>query len=146
MSANKKSGGGKSHLRLVDPKGDPTDPLFVDYGEVEGPRAPRAKQRERRPAQKEPFVQIPDRVRFRLYEHKVGDAAWACAMELEHLVLWRGKNPLHFFGPKLGRRRLAASTRAAALRRLEKAGLIKIRKAKKGMAPFVTCLWRPLAG
>jgi hypothetical protein len=118
---------------------DSDDPLFKDYGPIDG--QPR-RVSSRRPKQDEPFVQIPDWVSDRLGERRCSGNAFTCAMELERLVLWRGKNPAPFYSARLKRLGIVSRTRARALRQLEAAGLIRIKWSGPRKAPLVTCLWR----
>jgi hypothetical protein len=135
-----RNGSGKPNLGVAGSKDDPIDPLAVDYGSVAAP----SERVSRRPPMSELFAQMPARVWLKLWRHKVGDAGWACAMELDHLILAsRSRNPVAFYSRRLKKAGLVGSTRTRALRRLEKAGVIKIAPLGKGMSPIVTCLWRP---
>jgi hypothetical protein len=140
-----KNGGGRPHLRVVSSKDGPVksaDPLFADYGPV-AEEKPMRRSLLRRPASRALFARIPKKLWLKLYEHKVGDAAWACAMELDHIVFRSHKNPVHFSSSTLNKLGLTARTRSRALRALARAGVIQIRHVKKGMAPLVLCLWHP---
>jgi hypothetical protein len=145
MSKRNENGG--LHLRVVRTGAmaeavvkDGEDPLFADFGPLAGP-----ERVSRRPPMRELFAQTPARVWLRLWRHRVGDAGWACAMELDHLILAsRGKNPIAFYSRRLKEAGLVDHTRTRALRQLEKAGVIKVTPVRKGMSPIVTCLWRPL--
>jgi hypothetical protein len=64
-------------------------------------------------------------------------------MELDHIVFRSHKNPVHFSSSTLRKLGLTAHTRSRALRKLERTGVIKIKQAKRGMAPLVLCLWHP---
>jgi hypothetical protein len=138
---------GKPTLRIVrsehEPVDPPPDPLFArrPLQPAKLPSSSRSKEVAEFPA--EPFRQIPDAVWFRLAEHKPGDAAWACVMELERMVSRHGENPTRLSSGRLRGYRVADRARQRALKKLEKIGLIKIEPTKKGMAPLVTSLWRP---
>jgi hypothetical protein len=135
---SRKTGADRPNLWVVKPGDQQVDPLDADYGPTAGSRSAKFA---RRPNQSG-FVQIPDWVRFKLYEKRVSGASWACALELEHLVFRRHRNPVHFFSSKLRGQGLSHHTRLRALRSLEKAGLVRIGWSGRGVSPLVTCLWR----
>jgi hypothetical protein len=143
---NRKSGDGKPTLRVVKSDYEPIDPLFIRRPTrpakvAKLPSSRRSEEAAEFPP--EPFRQIPDTVWFRLAEHKPGDAAWACVMELERMVSRHGENPTRLSSGRLRGYGVADRTRERALKKLVKIGLIEIAPTKKGMAPLVTSLWRP---
>ena len=137
---SKKSAGGRPTLRVIGPEDD-VDPLFADYGQAAG--AP--KDRTRRPLAAKPFARVYLDVADRLFEHRVGGAAWRLLIEIDRLVLTQhGRNPVLLYSRRLRNIGLADHTRLRALRQLAKAGLIEVKSSNRGLSPWVRHLGYPI--
>jgi hypothetical protein len=79
-------------------------------------------------------------------QHRVSKWGWAILAELDRLIFEDRyhRNPVKFTGHRLQEFGLSSSTRAWALRQLEKAGAVEIEHVGNGKAPFVTHLSYPV--
>lgn len=136
-----KNGSGKPALRVVSSNDNAGDPLFADYGPTTGG----PKGQARRPLASKPFARIYLDVADRLFEHRVGCAAWRLLIEIDRLVLTqRGRNPVLLYSRRLRTLGLADKARHRALRQLVKAGLIEVRLSNRGLSPWVRHLGYPV--
>jgi hypothetical protein len=107
--------------------------------------AAKSKPRSRRVRETETFARVLHDRALELYRHRINGAAWVVLIELDRMILaQRGKNPVLFWSPRLQDLKLIDHTRERALRQLEAAGVVKIERRGKGLAPQVTHLWHPL--
>jgi DNA-binding transcriptional ArsR family regulator len=94
--------------------------------------------RMRRGRSRELFARIPYDWGPKLCQAGIGDAGWAVVFELDRIMLKSGRNPVHLWSARLKAIGVAHSTRLRALRRLEKAGVIKIERQGAGHGHLVT--------
>jgi hypothetical protein len=133
--------GDKPALRVVG-SNDNVDPLFADYGPAAGAPPP---GRVRRPLASRPFARVYLDDADRLFDHRVGGAAWRLLVEIDRLILaQRNRNPVRLYSPRLRRLGLTRATRQRALRQLVKAGLIEIEQNSRGLSPWVRHLGYPV--
>jgi hypothetical protein len=98
----------------------------------------------RRPRLTETFARIPHDKALELYRHRLSSAAWAALIELDHIILkGRGQNPVRFWSPRLRRAGIGRYVRMRALRQLEAAGVVIVRRKSKGLSPWVFHTWYP---
>jgi hypothetical protein len=103
------------------------------------PRAPRLA------TPRKSFALVPHDFAVELAKRKIGDAGWLLWFEIDRLVFSSRRNPVKFTNQRWKTLGLSRWTKARALRRLQKLGIITF--AIRGQeAPEVTCLWRPLSG
>jgi hypothetical protein len=95
----------------------------------------------RRGRSRELFARIPHDWGLKLCQAGIGDAGWAVVFELDRIMLKSGRNPVRLWSARLKAIGVAHSTRLRALRRLEKAGAIKIERQGAGHGHLVTLLW-----
>src|SRR5262245_1052133 len=74
---------------------------------------------------------------------KIGNAGWLLLVEIDWLVFHARRNPVKFTNTRWQSLRGSRWTKIRALRRLEKAGVVRV-SILKNQAPEVTCLWRPV--
>jgi hypothetical protein len=122
-------------LRLVGQ--DPAD-VFEDLDQL---RADTAGAPERRRRSVETFARIPHDKGLAL---DVSGAAWRILIELDRLILKAGgRNPIPLSSKRLRAIGLISGTRMRALRRLEAAGVIVIKRRGRGHGPWVFHTWYP---
>jgi hypothetical protein len=126
----------RSHLRLVGSQ-DPTD-IFDDLSQLrEDLRTPQPRRRLA-----ETFARIPHDRALDLYRHRISGTAWTVLIELDRLILKaRGQNPVKFSSRRLRAIGVTGFHRMRALRQLERAGVIRIKRLGRGQAPWVVHLW-----
>jgi hypothetical protein len=119
---------------------DPTD-IFADLEQLRDDlRTPGL----RRARSKETFARIPHDKALALCEHKLSYAAWAVLIELDRIILkGRGQNPVRMWSPRLRAVGIGRYVRMRALRELEAAGVIIVRRKAKGLSPWVFHTWYP---
>jgi hypothetical protein len=132
-------------LRLVskEDEGKRATDIFDDLDKLrENAEAPPP---ELRPISKtREFAQVPYDQNAELYKHRIGDAGWAVLIELDRLVFKEKENPMQLNSSRLNAMGIDRHTRQRALRKLEKAGVIKVEPKGAGKAPLVKLLWRRL--
>jgi hypothetical protein len=95
----------------------------------------------RRPRSQETFARIPHDKALAL---KISGTAWKVLVELDRIILkGRGQNPVRFWSPRLRKAGINKQLRARALRQLEAAGVIIMRRKSKGLSPWVFHTWYP---
>jgi hypothetical protein len=109
----------------------------ADYATTGATHRPRRRSRA-----KDTFAPMPHRA-IELYP-QLGGAAWAVLIELDRMILaQRNKNPVLFWSPQLKAAGMSRTAKNAALRKLEAAGVIKIKWRGPGLAPLVWHLGYP---
>jgi hypothetical protein len=117
---------------------DPTD-VFNDLEKL---RSDLASPPLQRPRTMESFARVPHDRALELYRHRISGAAWAVLIELDRLILKaRGQNPVKFSSRRLRAIGVTGFHRMRALRQLERAGVIQIKRLGRGRAPWVVHLW-----
>ena len=91
------------------------------------------------------FALVPHDFAVDLAKRKIGDAGWLLWFEVDRLVFNSRRNPVKFTNERWKALGLSRWTKARALRRLRKLGVIRF-TIQGQEAPEVTCLWRPLSG
>ena len=83
------------------------------------------------------FARIPHAEALALYQHhRLCGAAWTVLVELDYLILRAGgRNPVKFSSSRLRAIGLNRDVRARALRELEAAGVIAIRRRGRDLSP-----------
>ena len=116
---------------------DPAD-IFQD---LDGLQDDLASSRQRRQRSTETFARIPHDKGLAL---KISATAWRVLIELDRLILKAGgQNPIPLSSKRLRAQGLNAYSRALALRRLEAAGVIVIKRRGRGRSPWVFHTWYP---
>jgi hypothetical protein len=124
----------RAKLHLVGQ--DPAD-VFDDLDQLRGELA--APQRRLRAT--ETFARIPHDKGLAL---DISGTAWRVLIELDRLILKAGgRNPIPLSSKRLRAIGLISGTRARALRRLEAAGVVKIKRRGRGHGPWVFHTWYP---
>jgi hypothetical protein len=96
---------------------------------------------QRRARSKETFARIPHDKALKL---RVSGTAWSVLIELDRIILkGRGQNPVRFWSPRLRAAGITTHKRAYALRQLEAAGVIIVRRKSKGLSPWIFHTWYP---
>jgi hypothetical protein len=114
---------------------DPAD-VFDDLGKL---RADLTAPPQRRPHVTETFARIPHDKALAL---KISGDAWAVLIELDRMILKaRGRNPIRFWNSRLNKIGLRSKRRWRALRELERAGVILVKRIGRGLAPWVFHTW-----
>jgi hypothetical protein len=126
-------------LRLVG-TADPTD-VFDDLAALsQEQQAPGA---QRRPRLTETFARIPHDRALALYR-QVGGTVWVLLFELDRLILKAGgQNPIPLSSRRLRAIGLTEGNRMRALRQLEIAGVILVKRRGRGRSPWVFHTWYP---
>lgn len=124
-------------LRLVGTD-DPTD-VFDDLAalrqEQQGPGP------QRRARLTETFARIPHDKGLAL---KISGPAWVLLIEIDRLILKAGgRNPVSLSSKRLRAIGLNTGNRERALRRLEAAGVILVKRRGQGHSPWVFHTWYP---
>jgi len=79
-------------------------------------------------------------------DHRLSGTAWALLVEIDYLILKSGgKNPIGLSSSRLRTIGLTHHTRQRALRRLEAAGVISIKRSSAGRGPLIMHSWFPRA-
>jgi hypothetical protein len=121
---------------------DPAD-VFDDLDQL---RDDIARPPERRSRAVETFARIPHDKALALYRRLSGDA-WVLLIELDRLILKAGqRNPVPLSSKRLQAIGLNAGWRLRALRELETAGIILVRRRGRGHSPWVFHTWYPKQG
>jgi hypothetical protein len=119
---------------------EPAD-IFEDLDRL---RADLAAPQQRRQRLTETFARIPHDKALALYRHKVSRHAWAVLIELDRIILKAGgRNPVRFWSGRLRAVGIKQQTRARALRELERAGVILVKRFGNGLSPWVYHSWYP---
>ena len=115
---------------------DPTD-VFQDLDQLRADLvSPQRRQR-----QMETFARIPHDKGLAL---SISGSAWRVLIEIDRLILKAGgRNPIPLSSKRLRSIGLTSGTRARALRRLEAAGVIVIKRRGRGHGPWVFHTWYP---
>lgn len=132
----------RPRLRLVG-SSDPSD-VFSDLEklrrEQEAPLEP-----QRRPRATQTFARIPHDKAFELHEYRISATAWLVLIELDRLILkQRGRNPVKLVSARLRAAGVNGQQRMRALRQLAAAGVVLIRRRRRGLAPWVAHRWYPI--
>jgi hypothetical protein len=130
----------RPRLRLVS-RCDPSE-VFSDLEKLRREQgAPQELQQRRRPLATETFARIPHDKGLAL---KIPGTAWRVLIELDRLIFKAGgRNPIPFSSKRLRAAGLNHGKRAQALCRLEKAGVILIKRRGRGHSPWVFHTWYP---
>jgi hypothetical protein len=116
---------------------DPTD-IFQDLEQL---RADLTSPRQRRQRITETFARIPHDKGITL---NVPGTAWRVLIELDRLILRAGgQNPIPFSSKRLRVVGPNDYRRAQALRLLERAGVIIVKRRGRGRSPWVFHTWYP---
>jgi hypothetical protein len=116
---------------------DPAD-VFEDLDQL---RADLTAPPQRRKRLTETFARIPHDKGLAL---DVPGAAWRILIELDRLILKAGgRNPIPLSSKRLRTIGLNSGTRMRALRRLEAAGVILVKRRARGHGPWVFHTWYP---
>jgi hypothetical protein len=116
---------------------EPSD-IFADLDEL---RADMGVPQQRRTRTIETFARIPHDKALAL---KITGIAWQVLIELDRIILkGRGQNPVRFWSPRLRKAGITKRARATALRQLEAAGVILVRRKSRGLSPWVFHTWYP---
>jgi hypothetical protein len=140
---------GKRRLRLVQskPRFDLEKFRTKRSFEIETPaqqRAPGGVGMAHRGQLTEKFARIPYERARKLFRH-IGGPAWLLLIELDRLIFTKKRNPIKLTTEALKSSGLTRWQKERALRRLERAGIIRVER-KRGRCPLVTHLWYPLRG
>jgi hypothetical protein len=112
--------------------------IFADLDQLRDDLKPAL---QRRPRSQETFARIPHDKALAL---KISGTAWKVLVELDRIILkGRGQNPVRFWSPRLRKAGITTHKRAYALRQLEAAGVIIVRRKSKGLSPWVFHTWYP---
>ena len=115
---------------------DPSD-VFEDLDRLRGEMA----TPQRRSRATETFARIPHDKGLAL---DISGTAWRVLIELDRLILKAGgRNPIPLSSKRLRTIGVTSGTRARALRRLEAAGVVKIKRRGRGHGPWVFHSWYP---
>jgi hypothetical protein len=119
---------------------EPTD-IFQDLDQLRADLATPAQPRKRAT---ETFARIPHDRALELYRRKLSRHAWAILFELDRALLKTGgQNPVRLWSGRLRAVGLYRQTRARALRELERAEVILVKRLDKGRSPWVFHTWYP---
>jgi hypothetical protein len=119
---------------------DPTD-VFEDLDQL---RADLATPQQRRQRLTETFARIPHDKGLALYRHRLSCAAWVLLIEIDRLILKTGgHNPVALSSKRLRAIGLKENNRKRALRQLEIAGVILVKRRGRGHSPWVFHTWYP---
>lgn len=89
------------------------------------------------------FARIPHDKGLALYP-KVSGAGWVVLIELDRLVLKSGgQNPVRLWSRRLRKIGVVSRVRMRALRELEAAGVVKVKRGKGELGLWVIHLWYP---
>jgi hypothetical protein len=126
-------------LRLVG-TADPND-VFDDLAALR--QEQQAQGSQRRAPLTETFARIPHDKALALYR-QVGGTVWVLLFELDRLILKAGgQNPIPLSSKRLRAIGLTEGNRMRALRQLEIAGVILIKRRGRGHSPWVFHTWYP---
>jgi hypothetical protein len=107
---------------------------------------PVSKPSTRRAKIQETFARIPHDRAVKLYRH-LGGPEWLLLIEIDRLILKnRGRNPIKLTNQNLAVAGMQPKTKARALRRLQRAGVITVAPYEPGQSPVVTHLWYAIKG
>jgi hypothetical protein len=124
----------------------PPESLWIDCGDplADPPEnAEDEKPTKHRARSKKTFARIPYEQGLALLKHDIGSAGWAILIELDWLILKSGGcNPVPLASSKLRKYGLNHVRKLRALRRLEKAGVVRV-EWRGNRAPLVMHLWYP---
>jgi hypothetical protein len=96
---------------------------------------------QRRPRAIESFARVPHDKGLAL---NISGNAWRVLIELDRLIFKAGgRNPIALSSKRLRAIGLTSGTRMRALRRLQAAGVIKIKRRGPGHGPWVFHTWYP---
>jgi hypothetical protein len=127
----------RRHLRLVSDKDSST--VFDD---LEGLQHEQRLPTHRRGHSRETFARIPHEKAFQLCRRQISWAAWALLIELDRIILkGGGRNPVKLWSPRLRALGIRGERRQRALRQLEAAGVISVRRRRHGPSPLVAHHW-----
>jgi hypothetical protein len=119
---------------------DPAD-VFEDLDRL---RSDMATPPQRRPRAAETFARIPHDKALTLYKHKLSGAAWVVLIEIDRLILKAGgQNPVKLSSWRLREIGLSGGRRDRAVRELEAAGVIVVRRCGRGHSPWAFHSWYP---
>jgi hypothetical protein len=119
---------------------DPAD-VFQDLDQL---RADLAAPSQGRKRLAETFARIPHDKALELYRRKLSRHGWAILHELDRAILKAGgQNPVRLWSGRLRAAGLNHQTRARALRELERAEVILVKRLGKGHSPWVFHTWYP---
>jgi hypothetical protein len=109
-------------------------------------RCEQREQHQRKPS-RETFARFPHAKALALYrDHRLSGTAWALLVEIDYLILKSGgKNPIRLSSSRLRTIGLTHHTRQRALRQLEAAGVISIKRRSAGRGPLIMHSWFPRA-
>ena len=125
-------------LHLV---GQESTDVFQDLDQL---RADLASPQQRRQRLTATFARIPHDRALELYRRKVSRHAWAVLFELDRAILKAGgQNPVRLWSGRLRAAGLNNHTRTRALRELERAEVLLIKRLGKGRSPWVFHTWYP---
>jgi hypothetical protein len=143
----------QTRLRLVSESEDAALRIFDDIDKLRAdvattapstPAQPESPSRSRRAREVETFARIPHNRALKLGLSLDG-AAWQVLIELDRLILSQyGKNPVLLWSKRLRSIGLVSGPRIRALRQLEEAGVVTVKRRGKGLSLWVTHLWYPL--
>ena len=119
---------------------EPVD-IFKDLDQLRADLTTPGQQRKRAT---ETFARIPHDKALGLYRHKLSRHGWAILFELDRAILKAGgQNPVRLWSGRLRAAGLNYQPRARALRELERAEVILVKRLGKGRSPWVFHTWYP---
>jgi hypothetical protein len=125
-------------LRLVGQ--DPAD-IFEDLDRL---RADLTAPSQGRKRLTETFARIPHDRALELYRYRLSRHGWAILFELDRAILKAGgQNPVRLWSGRLRAAGLNSHTRVRALRELERAEVLLVKRLGKGRSPWVFHTWYP---
>jgi hypothetical protein len=129
---------GRRHEAAVHLVGHNPADVFEDVDQLRGELILPAQRRSRAT---ETFARIPHDKGLAL---DVSGTAWRVLIELDRLILKAGgRNPISLSSKRLRAIGLISGTRMRALRRLQAAGVIKVKQRGRGHGPWVFHTWYP---
>lgn len=119
---------------------EPTD-IFQDLDQLRDDLVAPSQSRKRLA---ETFARIPHDKALELYRRKLSRHGWAILFELDRAILkGGGQNPVLLWSGRLRAAGLNHQPRARALRELERAEVILVKRLGKGRSPWVFHTWYP---
>jgi hypothetical protein len=130
----------KRHPKLHLVGQEPAD-IFEDLGQLRTNLSAPGQQRKRLT---ETFARVPHDKALELYRHKLSYQAWAVLFEIDRAILKaRGQNPVRLWSGRLRAVGLFQQPRARALRELERAKVVLVKRLGHGRSPWVFHTWYP---